>query len=92
MYSLKDMSLYLVRFLFYFFCKIFFAIQQYLQFSVSWVFGLVSKYLGGSYVKGSMLKQNRRNGTLYIGFFFKVNFLFMKFTAILISRNIISYE
>ena len=43
--------------------KIFFKsflpyIQQHLQFSVSWVFGLVSKHVGGSYVKGSMLNQN----------------------------------
>ena len=42
----------------YYFFKIFFAIQQHLQFSVSWVFGLVSKYVGGSYVKGSMFNQN----------------------------------
>ena len=46
-----------------FFWKIFLLfntglIQQHLQFSVSWVFGLVSKYVGGSYVKGSMLNQS----------------------------------
>ena len=55
MCSLKDMSLYLVRFFFKSFLP---YIQQHLQFSVSWVFGLVSKYVGGSYVKGSMLNQN----------------------------------
>ena len=84
----------------FFFLKILFAFQQHLQFSVSWVFGLVSKYVGGSYVKGSMLNQNfvnihriHRNGTLKTCFLsFKVNFLFMKFTTISISRNIISYE
>ena len=46
-------------YLFLFFLEIFFCLfNKIYNFSVSWVFGLVSKYVGGSYVKGSMLNQS----------------------------------